>query len=57
MKNDKGDGTAPTAKAARWRTISRHQTVWYTLVGTTTNRPVLVMQAHLMQLYSAQIAP
>jgi hypothetical protein len=28
-----------------------------TLVGTTANKPVLVMQAHLMQLYSIQIAP
>ena len=30
LDNDKGDGIAPTAKAARWRTISRRKTVWHT---------------------------
>jgi hypothetical protein len=30
MRNDEGDGIAPTAKAARWRKISRHQTGWHT---------------------------
>ena len=58
LDNDKGDGIAPTAKAALLR---KHQDLASpdcgTLVLTTSNGPIWVMQPHLMQLYSIQIAP
>ena len=52
----RGDGIAPTAKAALWRR-NRFTKLCGTLVGATVNKPICVMQAHLVQLYSIQIAP